>query len=90
MASSFGAGSDYRRRKIRLIEGNAKCRHLKKLTCKGTLRHVFICLRPPFAHCIPVYSVYLFTHGRGGESLTREKVRGATVHKAAEKKYQHD
>ncbi len=24
------------RRKIRLIEGNAKCRHLKKLTCKGT------------------------------------------------------
>jgi hypothetical protein len=25
------------RRKIRLIEGNAKCRHLKKLTCKGTL-----------------------------------------------------
>jgi hypothetical protein len=29
-----------RRRKIRLIEGNAKCRHLKKLTCKGTLRQV--------------------------------------------------
>jgi len=25
------------RRKIRLIEGNAKCRHLKKLTIKGTL-----------------------------------------------------
>ncbi len=25
------------RRKIRHIEGNAKCRHLKKLTCKGTL-----------------------------------------------------
>jgi hypothetical protein len=32
--------------KIRLIEGNAKCRHLKKLICKGTLRQVFICLRP--------------------------------------------
>ncbi len=30
---------------IRLIEGNAKCRHLKTLTSKGTLRHVFICLR---------------------------------------------
>jgi hypothetical protein len=29
-------------RKIRLIEGNAKCRHLKELTCKGTLRQVFI------------------------------------------------
>ncbi len=29
-------------RQIRLIEGNAKCRHLKKLTCKGTLRQLFI------------------------------------------------
>jgi hypothetical protein len=29
-------------RKIRLIEVNAKMRHLKKLTCKGTLRQVFI------------------------------------------------
>jgi hypothetical protein len=29
-------------RKIRLIEGNEKCRHLKKLTCKGALRQVFI------------------------------------------------
>ena len=35
------------RRKIRLIENIAKCRHLKKLTCKGTLGQVFICLRPP-------------------------------------------
>ncbi len=34
-------------RNIRLIESNAKCRHLKKLTCKGTLRKVFICLRTP-------------------------------------------
>jgi hypothetical protein len=43
------------RRKIRLIEGNAKCRHLNKLTCKGTWRQVFICLRsrthtPPLTH----------------------------------------
>jgi hypothetical protein len=35
------------RRKIRLKESNAKCRHLKKLTCKGSLKQVFICLRPP-------------------------------------------
>jgi hypothetical protein len=35
------------RRKIRLLEGNAKCRHLEKLTYKGTLRQMFICLRPP-------------------------------------------
>jgi hypothetical protein len=33
-------------RKFRLIESNAKCRHLKKFTCKWTLRQVFICLRP--------------------------------------------
>jgi hypothetical protein len=33
-----------RRRKL---ESNAKCRYLKELTCKGTLRQVFICLRPP-------------------------------------------
>ncbi len=39
--------SSGRRRKIRLIESNAKYRYLKKFTCKGTLQHVFICLRPP-------------------------------------------
>jgi hypothetical protein len=36
---------DWGRRKIRLIEGNAQCRHLKKFTCKWTLLQVFICLR---------------------------------------------
>ncbi len=30
------------RRKARLIEGNAKCRHLTKITCKGTLRQGII------------------------------------------------
>ncbi len=43
-----------RRRKMRLIESNAKCRHPKKMTFKGTLRQVFICLRPwtpwPYPH----------------------------------------
>ncbi len=86
------------RRKIRLIEGNAKCRHLKKLSCKGTLRQVFICRRPrttypPPAQCthtVYVYKVDLFTQGRGeggegGESWTREKERGATVHKVGSK-----
>jgi hypothetical protein len=37
----------YKRKMIRLIKNNAKCRYLKKFTCKGTLRQVFICLRPP-------------------------------------------
>jgi hypothetical protein len=30
------------RRKICLIEVNAKCRHLKNMTCKGTSQQVFI------------------------------------------------
>jgi hypothetical protein len=47
--SNKGITETFDRRKIRLIESNAKCRRLKKLTCKGTLRKVFICLRPlPF------------------------------------------
>ncbi len=58
----------------------------KKLTCKGTVPHVFICMRaqnpippPPLTHCKRVYIIqYLFTKRRGeGESGTREKVRGA-------------
>ncbi len=36
----------YTPRKIRLIEGNAKCCDLKKFTCQGILRQVFICLWP--------------------------------------------
>jgi hypothetical protein len=36
-------------------------------------------------HCI-LYAVYLFTRGGGrGQSSTREKVRGATVHIAGPK-----
>jgi hypothetical protein len=34
------------RRKIRLIESNAKMFSSKKLTSNGTLRQVFICLKP--------------------------------------------
>jgi hypothetical protein len=43
----------------------------KKLTCKGTLRQVFVCLRPrtpyrpPPLHTVYVYTVYLFTQWRG-------------------------
>ncbi len=96
-------------RKIKLIESSTKCRHLKKFTCKGTLRQVFICLRPPSllgfclgwssnfvgspppalpaTHCL--YILY-FDKGKGGRGegglrWTREKVRGAIVHKAGSK-----
>jgi hypothetical protein len=34
------------RRLINYIDTEAQCRHLK-ITCKGTLRQLFICLRPP-------------------------------------------
>jgi hypothetical protein len=60
---------EYDRSKIRLIDGNAKCRHLKKLTCKETLRQAFICLRPRNTYppntlytCIQ----YTYLHREGG------------------------
>ncbi len=42
---------------------------------------------PPYTlYSVYVYTVYLFTQGRGeGVELTREKVRGAIVHKAGSK-----
>jgi hypothetical protein len=67
-----------RRINIRVIEGNAKCRHPRKLTCKGTLQQVFICLRLRTPYSLPytLYTCIQYT-GRGmRESLTREKVRG--------------
>jgi len=42
---SYGKQQHLDRRKIRLVESNAKCRYLKKLTCKGTLQQVFICVK---------------------------------------------
>jgi len=55
---------------------------------------VFICLRPPPLldpitpsplHTAYVYIVHLLKQGRGGRVEPREKVRGATVHKAGSK-----
>ncbi len=40
-AKPLALGEKWNRRKIRLIESNAKCRHLTKLTCGGTLWQVF-------------------------------------------------
>ncbi len=57
-------------RKIIIIEGNAKCRRLNKLICKGTLPQEFVCLRPrtpypPPLHTVRVYTVLIHT-GKGG------------------------
>jgi hypothetical protein len=53
------------RRKIRLIESNAKCRCLKKFTFKGTLRQVFYLYEapsPPITQNFPpLYTVYVYT-----------------------------
>ncbi len=40
-AKPLALGEKWNRRKIRLIESNAKCRHLTKFTCRGTLLPVF-------------------------------------------------
>jgi hypothetical protein len=57
------------------LENIAKCRHLKKLPCKGTLWQVRICQSPgtptPFLHCIRVYSMLIHT-GKGRELIQRE------------------
>ncbi len=64
---------------------------LKNWPVKGLCGWCFICLRPPpllWPKPPPfkpfyVYTLYLFTQGRGGgREQTREKVRGALVHKA--------
>ncbi len=50
----------------------------KKITCKGTLRQVFICLRPRTPHplhTVNVYTVYLLTQGRGGGVVENQRER---------------
>jgi hypothetical protein len=77
------------RRKIRLIECNAKCCYIKKLTCKGTLRQVFYLSEapspamtlpytpPPLTHCIGVYTQYTYSHKEGGGgSLPENRLEG--------------
>jgi hypothetical protein len=83
------------RRKIRLIEGNAKCRHLKILTFKGTLRQVFICLRPkphtpaPLTHFILVYSILIHIGKGGGRIQPERRLEVQQITKLG-RKYQHD
>jgi hypothetical protein len=100
-AESEITGVDQGRRKIRLIEGNAKCRYLKNLPVKGICGRRIILSEapsppmtpyspPPYTRytCIP----YILIHtgkGSGLEELTRDKVRGAIVLKAC-RNYQHD
>ncbi len=89
------------RRKIRLIVGNAKCCHLKKVTCKVTLRQVFICLRPstpyhapppPQTLCVYTVCFIAYSHREGGERRGRlkpERLEWQQFTKLG-RKYQHD
>ncbi len=86
------------RRKDKTQRKQCKISSSKKLTCKGTLRQVFICLRPrtpyPPLHNVYLYTVYLFTQGRGeggGEGVIVEperRLEGQEFTKLG-RKYQH-
>ncbi len=90
------------RRKIRLIESNAKCRYLKKLTCKGTLRQVFYLSEAPFPpmtpYSPPAYTLYTckqysYSHRErvgGGGGVESNPVRSLKGHYKPGRKYQHD
>jgi hypothetical protein len=63
----------------------------KKLTCKGILRQVFICLRPITPYLPPLHTVFVYTHihtrkgGEGGGQLNqREGSRGNNSQKRVE------
>jgi hypothetical protein len=81
------------RRKIRLIEGNAKCRHLKKFTCTplcGRYLSVWCpeSITPPPLHTGYMYTVrYTYSHREGGEEGRVELERRFTT---LGRKYKHD
>jgi hypothetical protein len=61
---------------------HCKCRHLKKLTCKGTLRQVCIYPseaqnpKPPHLHTVYVYSIFIHTgKGKRGEGRVEPERR---------------
>jgi len=69
------------RRKIRLIEGNAKCRHLKRDFETGVyLSEVQNPIPLPLAHCIRVYSILIRT-GKGGRVEPERRLEGQQIRK---------
>ncbi len=74
------------RRKMRLIEGNAIMQHDKKGFCGGVYLSEAHNPKPPCTLYRQYCTILIHTGKRGrGESWTREKVGGATVHKAGSK-----
>jgi serine/threonine protein kinase len=86
------------RRRIRLIEGNTKCRHLKKFTCKGLCGRCLSVWGPephiPPLHTVHVYTVYnILIHtgkrGGGGRVQRERRLEGQQFTKLG-RKYQHE
>ncbi len=84
---------------VEYTECNAKWRLLKKLTCKGTLQQVFICLGhrtpyPPLTHCERTCKqcTYYYSHSEGGrgEELNQRGGGGRQQFHKARLKNQHD
>ncbi len=72
--------------KIILIEGNAKCRHLKNWHVKGLCgRCLSVWCPEPLTHYTCTLYTYSHMEGGRGEIWARGKGRGAKVHKAGSK-----
>jgi hypothetical protein len=73
-------------RKIRLIEDNAKCRHLKSDLERSFVASLYLSYPPPPRHNSTFVHILIHT-GKGGVLNQREGE--STDHKAAGSKYQH-
>ncbi len=86
---------------INYIDKKPKCRHLKKLICKGTLQRCLSVWVPlpilwphtPLTHCILAYCILItYTHlhtEKGGSDEPERRLKGQQFTKLGQK-YQHD
>ncbi len=80
------------RRKTRLIASNAICRSLKKFTCKGTLRHAFICVTSPPLLSFCLGEVYQFVDSESGQKQSvklLQKMVSNTTQRPSTRAQQH-
>ncbi len=83
-----------KRRKIKLIEDSAKCRHQRKFNWEATLRQVFICLRPRTPPNPPytLYTCVQYTYSQreGGRVEPGRRYLDGHQFTKLGRKYQHD
>jgi hypothetical protein len=80
------------RKKIRLIEGNAKCCHLKINLKRDCAAGVYMSESQnpiPHPHTVYLYTVYLFTQGRGGGVEPERRLEWQQFTKLG-RKHKHD